>query len=370
MIISTRVRLIASFLAVTVLVGGLSLLVGGQLIYRAVLREAQTRIDQDLGAAREIYDERERSLLQGLELAAGEAALRSDVRADAEPALAARLQDVKSALGLDFIGVVTPGGRKLAPVESPLVAAGSAPRVAAESAGLANPIASLALLRGAAVSGTLVLSREELLAESPALADRARIALVPTPRAAPRADAEETAGLALCAAVPLSANGVEPRPGSGVEPRPGSGASLGALYGGILLSRNQDIVDRIRDTVFREETFGGQPIGTATIFYNDLRISTNVRTASGDRADRHAPLGRGQQKVFERGERWSDRAFVVSDWYVTAYEPIDDIAGARVGMLYVGVLESKYATFRTNALLVFVIITLLGMAAASLWGPS
>ena len=327
------------------LVGGLSLLVGGQLIYRAVLREAQTRIDQDLGAAREIYDERESSLLQGLELVAGEAALRSDVRADAEPALAARLRDVKSALGLDFIGIVTPGGRRLAPVETPRPAAGSARRPAAESAGPANLIASLALLRGAAVSGTLVLSREELLAESPALADRARIALVPTPRAAPRADAEETAGLALCAAVPMS-------------------ASLGALYGGVLLSRNQDIVDRIRDTVFREETFGGQPIGTATIFYNDLRIATNVRTAAGDRAVGTRVSAEVRQRVLEQGERWSGRAFVVNDWYVTAYQPIDDIAGARVGMLYVGVLESKYASVRTNALLVFVIITILGMAAA------
>ncbi|HET6487972.1 MAG TPA: cache domain-containing protein [Spirochaetia bacterium] len=339
MIISIRVRLIASFLAVTVLVGGLSLLVGGQLIYRAVLREAQTRIDQDLGAAREIYDERERSLLQGLVLAAGEEGVRSDVRAGAEPALDARLQDVKAALGLDFIGVVAPDGRRLL--------TDAVPR-STPPAGAASPIASLALQRGAAVSGTLVLSREELLAESPALADRARIALIPTARAAPRDDAPETSGLALCAAVPLTERGIR----------------LGALYGGVLLSRNQDIVDRIRDTVFREEAFGGRLIGTATIFYRDLRIATNVQTAAGDRAVGTRVSAEVRQRVLDQGERWSGRAFVVNDWYVTAYEPIVDIAGQRVGMLYVGVLESKYASVRISALLVFVVITMLGMAAA------
>ena len=52
MVISTRFRLIASFLAVSLLVGGLSLLAGVQLIYRAVLREAQTRVSQDLNSAR------------------------------------------------------------------------------------------------------------------------------------------------------------------------------------------------------------------------------------------------------------------------------------------------------------------------------
>jgi len=55
---------------------------------------------------------------------------------------------------------------------------------------------------------------------------------------------------------------------------------------------------------------------------------------------------------------------VVSDWYITAYEPLVDIFGERVGMLYVGVLEAKYADMRRKALTVLVLIIMAGMALA------
>jgi hypothetical protein len=45
--------------------------------------------------------------------------------------------------------------------------------------------------------------------------------------------------------------------------------------------------------------------------------------------------------VIERGLPWIQRVFVVDDWNITAYEPIKDIHGQIVGMLYVGILESK-----------------------------
>jgi two-component system NtrC family sensor kinase len=59
-----------------------------------------------------------------------------------------------------------------------------------------------------------------------------------------------------------------------------------------------------------------------------------------------------------------DRAFVVNDWYITAYEPIEDIFGQRIGMLYVGVLEAKYADVRWKALSLFIMITVAGMVLA------
>jgi two-component system NtrC family sensor kinase len=55
---------------------------------------------------------------------------------------------------------------------------------------------------------------------------------------------------------------------------------------------------------------------------------------------------------------------VVNDWYITAYEPIEDIFGKRVGMLYVGVLEAKYADVRRKALTIFFVMTVAGMALA------
>lgn len=59
---------------------------------------------------------------------------------------------------------------------------------------------------------------------------------------------------------------------------------------------------------------------------------------------------------------------VLDDWYITAYEPIPDITGQRVGMFYVGVLEAKYRDVREKALFVFTAITLAGLAVAMVLG--
>jgi two-component system NtrC family sensor kinase len=143
-----------------------------------------------------------------------------------------------------------------------------------------------------------------------------------------------------------------------------AGNFLGVLYGGVLLNRSQEIVDNVRDTVFQQETYNGRGIGTATIFLNDLRISTNVVNPDGNRAIGTLASEEVKDLVLKNGKKWIDRAFVVNDWYITAYEPIEDIFGQRVGMLYVGVLEAKYADVRRKALSIFIIMTVAGMVLA------
>ncbi len=137
---------------------------------------------------------------------------------------------------------------------------------------------------------------------------------------------------------------------------------LGILYGGVLLNRNQNIVDKVRDTVFQNEVYKGRNIGTTTIFFNDLRISTNVLTPDGNRAIGTRVSEEVKNRVLNEGKEWTNRAFVVNDWYITAYEPIKDIFGKRVGMLYVGVLEAKYVDMRRKMLAVFLVITASGIA--------
>jgi hypothetical protein len=50
------------------------------------------------------------------------------------------------------------------------------------------------------------------------------------------------------------------------------------------------------------------------------------------------------------GQTWLDRAFVVNDWYVSAYQPLADGAGQRVGMLYVGYLEQPFTWLKYGVL--------------------
>ena len=337
---STRSKLIAAFLGVSLLVGGVSLFIGGQLLYKAVLSEATNRVRLDLNAAREIYLNRIKSITCPLSVASMEPALRSALKEKDVSEITPRLETVEKRAELDFVGAVTREGNTICRIGKG--------DIHCDTTEVANPIAELIFQRMVPVSGTAILSREFLYAQSPELADRARIRLLPTPRAVSREEEEETSGMALVAAFPIFDDG----------------RLLGVIYGGVLLNQSTAIVDTVRDTVFQNEIYKGRSIGTATIFFNDLRISTNVLTTEGKRAIGTYVSEEVKDHVLGRGERWTDRAFVVSDWYITAYEPIEDIFGERVGMLYVGVLEEKYIDIRSKAFSILVIIVAAGMVLA------
>ena len=120
------------------------------------------------------------------------------------------------------------------------------------------------------------------------------------------------------------------------------GKVLGALYAGLLLNRNHDLVDKIRSVVFENRKYQGQDLGTVTVFQWDSRIATNVTLANGNRAIGTRVSEEVYDKVLENDPPWYDRAFVVNDWYLSAYDPIHDVDGKVIGILYVGVLAKEY----------------------------
>jgi len=139
------------------------------------------------------------------------------------------------------------------------------------------------------------------------------------------------------------------------SPIPGEdgGPNLGVLYGGIFFNRNYELVDRVKDIVFKGEKYEGHDIGTATIFQGDLRISTNVLDDKGARAVGTRVSREVNEAVLRLGQSYIGRAFVVTAWYITAYEPIRDIDGRIVGMLYVGMLERPYVDLRNRVMATF-----------------
>lgn len=105
--------------------------------------------------------------------------------------------------------------------------------------------------------------------------------------------------------------------------------------GGRQLQNDTVIVDSIKDMA----------VETATIFQKIpqgyLRISTNVMTLDGKRATgTFIPNNSPVIQTVEQGRTFRGRAYVVNDWYLTAYEPIY-VNGRVQGILYVGVKEKN-----------------------------
>ena len=80
--------------------------------------------------------------------------------------------------------------------------------------------------------------------------------------------------------------------------------------------------------------------GTITLFQRIdsgyVRVSTNVLRTDGTRATgTYIPNNSPVSQAVSRGETYYGRAYVVNDWYTTAYEPIL-VDSSVVGMIYVG----------------------------------
>jgi two-component system NtrC family sensor kinase len=165
----------------------------------------------------------------------------------------------------------------------------------------------------------------------------------------------ERSGMMLIAAAPV---------------RDSAGRIMGALCGGILLNRNNSLVDKIKSIVYEGVKAEGKDVGSATIFLGDLRIATNVLTSAGSRAIGTRLSEEVYNRVILHREKWLDRAFVVNDWYVTAYEPILSVEGIPIGSLYVGMLEKPFTAskFRLGLLYsgVLLVGALIGIAVAGL----
>ncbi|MEM3490054.1 MAG: cache domain-containing protein, partial [Nitrososphaerota archaeon] len=137
---------------------------------------------------------------------------------------------------------------------------------------------------------------------------------------------------------------------------------------GVILNRNFELVDRIRDTIFQVKGASAPSPGTVTVFLEDVRVSTNVETSSGERAIGTKVSEEVRKHVLEEGKMWLGRAFVVKDWYISAYKPIKDIHGKTVGMVYVGIPERRYTEIWKRANVVLIPVTLGALLLAVLLG--
>jgi two-component system NtrC family sensor kinase len=329
-------KLTLSFLSIILLSSLIFTFFGIQIINNRIIEEAQERVRNDLNAAREIYQNRLEHVEDAVEFTTVRLFMGDILRGDVRQEYLDELVRFKGSENIDVLTITDSTGKVVLRVNNPSVMGDDQSR---------DEIVSVVLRMKAPASGTTIVSAEELRRESPALTKQAYFKFIETPMARPRPETVETAGMMLKAATPIfDANG----------------EFIGVVYGGILLNRSYDIVDKVKETVFQNVVYEGKDIGTATIFQDDVRISTNVKDNSGARA-----IGtRIQEDVYNqvviKQEPWIGRAYVVTDWYITAYEPIRNINQEVIGILYVGILEQKYTDIQNQTVLVFIGITLVG----------
>jgi two-component system NtrC family sensor kinase len=329
-------RLMVSFLLIIVLTSAIFSVVAIQFIGNRVVAEAQNKVDSALSSAWEIYQGELANVYDVVRFSADRFYLRDALLARDFAVASVELAEVQSEERLDVLAVTDPNGVVLLRTTN----SGHV----GDSQGH-DLVVRAALDRLEPAAGTSIVSAEDLRRESPALAERAYFEFVETPRTRARQATEETSGMMLRAAAPIFDR---------------SENLIGVLYGGVLLNRRYEVVDKVKETFFQDARHDGQDIGTATIFQDDVRISTNVRNEDGTRATGTRVTEEVYDRVVREGGRWIGRAYVVNNRYISAYEPIRDIQGDITGILYVGILEEPYIALRRRTTLLFLAISLGG----------
>jgi len=334
-----RGKLALYFLIVVLVSGVISTIVGISLINRHIISRAQNQVRHDLASAWMVYNEKLKDVECIIKVTSERFFLKNGLTTGALDRAGGELERVRKAYGLDILTLTDRKGLVIARTRNPYNTGDDQ----------SNDALVSKALKGMAGAATQIIPVEQLRREGDGLAEKGYTVLKDTPKAKPTGKKHETSGMMLTAAVPVSND---------------NGELMGVLYGGVLLNRDYEIVDRIKDIVYKGETYKGKDIGTATIFQWDVRISTNVIGLDGNRAIETRVSQEVYDAVLENGRSWIDRAFVVNDWYITAYEPIRDCNGMVIGILYVGILEQPYIDMKMDVIWSMIKYLIIAVAVA------
>jgi signal transduction histidine kinase len=312
---SIRGKLTLATVTPLVLILVLVALAASFLINASIVNQTQKKIRNDLNAARVVLDQEQLRVYETVRFTARSLPMIDALQTADRESLGKLLAETRQQERLDILNITDPQGKNL------LQTGGE------QLADVADFVTRT--LADGPVQGAVLMSEAELEREDPDLALRARIY-----DHAAENEPLERRGMFLVAAVPLLDQ---------------SGRPIGCLYGGVMLNNNLALVDRINELVYGQDEFAGVAIGSATIFLEKLRIATTVRLENGKRALGTQVSQQVAEAVLQRGKNWLDRALVVNEWYLTAYEPIIDGKGQAIGALYVGMLEKPLVAVKKRA---------------------
>jgi len=334
-----RNKILFSFFMIILFTGVVTTWMGLRFINHNLIRQAQEHVKNDLNFAREVYRENLEKIQGVVRLTSVRIFVREGLENNDIPLMQKELKNVYINENLDILTLTDRFGQVLIRTTK------------TDTLGdfqKDNAVVCHVITHKEATASTEIFSKIELDRESKTLAQQAVIQIISTPRSKPGLKTQETSGMMLVAASPVFNE---------------KDSLLGILYGGRLINKDCEIVDRAKDIIYKEMSYKGKDIGTVTIFQEDIRISTNARREDGRLAIGTRVSEDVYNHILVKGQPWIERAFVVHEWYITAYEPIRDSSGKMIGMLSVGLLEQKFKDIKNRTILVFMSITLAGLVA-------
>jgi len=347
--INLQNRLVVGFLIATFLTGFVATLVGIWTINKSTIDEVQNRVRQDINTAKLIYNQTLEKIASQIQFAAEVV----DLHVTIPNHDFAKIENLKGLIRnehraqaqdnevfLDMITVVDTRGNVLYRAANPAAKGDSM---------LWSPVIKTCLEKKSAQSSTELISIEKILRENPGLSERVKMEIVKTPLSFESSEKELSNGMVMMAAYPI------------IDAKKNL---IGAIAGGVLLNKDNTIVDKVKDTVYQGEKYKGREMGVATLFQGGVRISTNVMTKDNERAIGTTLSKEVYDRVIVEGKDWVGRAFVVDDWYITTYTPIYDMNKNLIGILYVGLFEAKYRDIKWDTIWINMGITGLGMVIA------
>lgn len=320
------VKLVAGFLIIAIIPMAMAAITAVGGINEGIEGQAQSAINSDLNSANEIINQRLREISLVVNFLSNDENLVYLIDTQDWERIGQILTNTSEQLSLCFLTLVDREGNVIM-------------RANNDNSGdnLSEYQMVSEVLSGRAVEGTVIVEESFLAREG--LAERAFLNIVPTEGARPSNKAEETRGMVIVSGVPVC---------------DASGRITGSIIGGSLINNNFQLVDQV-----------GQLLGvTSTIFLDDLRVSTNVQDLAGERALGTRVSEKVAEEVLGRGERYLGKAFVVTEDYITAYDPIKDPMGNIIGINYVGIREAPFAAMKKGNLNRFILIAVISFILA------
>lgn len=328
-----RNKLILIF-SVVIAVGFLLIAGAGMyLINNDIIRQAQEKVKLDLNSAREVYNGECKRVRLVNQLTAGRNTVREALLSGLSDEVIKELTRIMESEEVELMSLLDRNGKVIVRLNHPGIH-GDVPE---------DEIVKKVIADGSTTVATRIVTGRDMEKEGDKFLSRLDNSVIGKEENASPEWTRKT-GMVIQASSPVMDD---------------QNRLIGILSCGILLNHNYTIVDTVKEIVFKDQKYKGKDIGTATIFQGPFRIATNVLDRHGNRALGTKVSEEVYQRVIVEGRSWIDRAFVVNEWCITAYEPIRNLHGHVIGMLYVGALEAPYRNMMNQVIFTFLMIAVL-----------